>query len=135
MDITAFKERLEAEMPMVKNIGMELVSTPDSDTCSAVLHVGKCNCQPWGILSGGAILAVAETLAGVASCTLRPDAICVGMNITASHVHPAANGEDVTLTAYPIHLGRTTHLWRVDARSSQGDLISTVNVTNYIRNK
>ncbi|MGN1260920.1 MAG: PaaI family thioesterase, partial [Alloprevotella sp.] len=67
-------------------LGMEFMSTPEPDTCMAQMHVDERNRQPFGFLSGGATLALAENLAGVGSMALCPGKICVGINVSGNHV-------------------------------------------------
>ena len=53
-------------------LGMEFISTPEDDTCMARMRVDERNRQPFGFLSGGASLALAENVAGVGSSALCP---------------------------------------------------------------
>lgn len=131
MNIESFRDLLDEDGPS-KSLGMEFLSTPDADSCVARMVVSDCNTQPFGFLSGGASLALAETLAGVGSCALCPGQICVGMTVQANHVSSAFKGDVVTATAQLIHRGVTTHVWNVSIRKENGELTSTVNVTNYI---
>ena len=71
---------------MATVMGMEFLSTPESDTCMARMKVDENSRQPMGYLSGGASLALAETLAGAGSSALCPDKICVGINVSGTHV-------------------------------------------------
>lgn len=88
--------------------------------------------QPFGYLSGGASLALAENVAGVGSSALCPGCACVGIEVSGSHVKAVTEGETVTATARLQHRGKTLHVWNVELRDTSGDLISTVRVTNYI---
>ena len=116
-------------------LGMEFISTPDPDTCQARMKVDERNRQIFGFLSGGASLALAENLAGVGSLALCPNNICVGINISGSHVKAVLDGDTVTATAHILHKGKTLHQWHVDIRNGAGDLISSVEVTNFVMNK
>lgn len=132
MNIESFRDILAKDGPS-KALGMEFISTPDSETCIARMKVQECNTQPFGFLSGGASLALAETLAGVASCALRPGRICVGINVQANHVRTAFKGETVTATAHAIHLGKNTHVWNVEIKNEEGLTTSSISVTNFIK--
>lgn len=117
---------------MATAMGMEFISTPEADTCMAKMPVDE-NCrQPMGYLSGGASLALAETLAGAGSAALCPDKTCVGINVSGTHVRAVPQGDTVTALARIVHKGSTLHVWEVDICDSQGQLISTAHVTNYI---
>ena len=111
---------------------MEFISTPEDDTCMARMQVDERNRQPFGFLSGGASLALAENVAGVGSCSLCPGCACVGIEVSGSHVQAVSEGDTVTAYARLKHRGKTLHVWTVDIKNSAGELISSVRVTNYI---
>ena len=90
------------------------------------------NRQPFGFLSGGASLALAENLAGVASSALCPGCACVGIEVSGSHVKAVVEGDTVTAHARMLHKGTTLHVWNVDIKDTANELISNVRVTNYI---
>lgn len=93
--------------------------------------------QPFGVLHGGASLALAETLAGLGgSLNCAEDEVTLGMQVSAQHVGSAPWGARVRGVATPIHLGRTTQVWNVDILLlPEGRLLSTVRVVNAIRKK
>ena len=133
MNIDHIKDNLAKIDNLANHIGIELVSTPDPNSCVAKMKVDNRNRQPFGYLSGGATLAMAETLAGAGSYCICPEALaCVGQNVHGNHIHPAKEGETVTATAHIIHKGKSSHIWQVDVRNDDGQLISTISVTNYI---
>lgn len=133
MNIDIIKDCILRSDGFEATIGMEFISTPEPDTCLARLHVDKRNMQPFGYLSGGAILVLAETLAGLGSCALCPGCKCLGINVNANHMHSASEGETVTAEGRLLHKGAQTHVWRIDVKNEDGQLISTVNVTNFVK--
>lgn len=135
MNIDKIKEVLLKRDGLSNTLGMEFISTPDPDTCQARMKVDERNRQIFGFLSGGASLALAENLAGVGSLALCPNNICVGINVSGSHVKAVLDGDTVTATARILHKGKTLHQWHVDIRNGAGDLISSVEVTNFVMNK
>lgn len=135
MNIDKIKEVLLKRDGLSNTLGMEFISTPDPDTCQARMKVDERNRQIFGFLSGGASLALAENLAGVGSLALCPNNICVGINVSGSHVKAVLDGDTVTATAHILHKGKTLHQWHVDIRNGAGDLISSVEVTNFVMNK
>lgn len=132
MNIDKVKELLERDKGLSMTLGMEFFSTPEPDTCKATMKVDERNRQPFGFLSGGATLALAENLAGVGSLALCPNDICVGINVSGNHVKAVVEGDTVTATAHLQNKGRLLHVWRVDICNSADELISTVQVTNYV---
>lgn len=135
MNIDKIRDLLLKQDGLSNTLGMEFISTPDNDTCQARMKVDERNRQIFGFLSGGASLALAENVAGVGSLALCPDRICVGVNVSGSHVKAVLDGDTVTATARILHKGKTLHQWHVDIRNEAGELISSVEVTNFVMNK
>jgi uncharacterized protein (TIGR00369 family) len=70
--------------------------------------------QPFGILHGGASVALAETIASLGGA-MNVDLerfIVVGLEINANHIRAKRDGM-VTGTGTPIHVGRSTQVWEV----------------------
>ena len=132
MDVRKITELIEAKPNLSTALGMEFISTPEGDTCMARMHVDERNRQPFGFLSGGASLALAENVAGVGSSALCPGCACVGIEVSGSHVKAVCEGDTVTAFARLLHKGTTLHVWNVEIRDTAGDLISSVRVTNYV---
>jgi uncharacterized protein (TIGR00369 family) len=80
----------------------------------ATMPVDNRTKQPFGILHGGASLALAETVAslGATANVDRAEFVAVGLEINANHIRAKSEGM-VTATATPIHIGKTTHVWDV----------------------
>lgn len=134
MDIERLKKiRLEQD-GLSKTLGMEFISTPEPDTCMARMKVDGRNRQVFGFLSGGASLALAENLAGIGSMALCPGKICVGINVSGSHLKAVLEGDTVTARSKLLHKGRTLHQWHIELTNEAGELISSVEVTNFIMN-
>lgn len=132
MNVDRIKEIIEKRPNLSTALGMHFISTPDDDMCMATMKVDERNRQPFGFLSGGASLALAENLAGVGSSALCPGKICVGLSVSGDHVKAVEEGDTVTALAHLVSKGRKLHVWDVQINNSNGELISTVHVTNYI---
>lgn len=79
--------------------------------------------QPYGIVHGGATVALCETAASVGTA-LGVDAtqyFVVGMEINANHLRPTREGT-LTATATPVHRGRTTWVWDIRVHNQDGKL-------------
>lgn len=86
--------------------------------------------QPDGVLHGGAMVALAESV-GSAACYIFLDAknfMIRGLEISANHVRSLSEG-DVFATARFIHKGRTTQVWDIKLKDVDGRLISAVKLT------
>ena len=132
MNVDRINQLINEKPNLSTALGMEFLSTPEGDTCMARMKVDERNRQPFGFLSGGASLALAENVAGVGSSALCPGCACVGIEVSGGHVKAVTEGDTVTAYARMLHQGTTLHVWNVDIRDSAGNLISNVRVTNYI---
>jgi uncharacterized protein (TIGR00369 family) len=77
--------------------------------------------QPFGLLHGGASVALAETVASVGAWLNidRERDAAVGLEINANHLRGKRDGL-VTATATPYHRGRSTHVWDVRVEDEAG---------------
>ena len=92
--------------------------------------------QPFGILHGGATLALAETVAGLGSMIIcEPDEIVVGMQVSGNHISSAHEGDTVRAVATIVHKGRSSHVWNVDVFTSTNKLVSSIRVVNSVIKK
>ena len=107
------------------------------DFLSASMPVDQRTKQPYGILHGGASVALAETLASVAAnLALPPEANCyaVGLEINANHIKSVRDGL-VTGTCRALQLGRKISVWEIQIRNAAGDLICISRMTAAILEK
>ena len=90
----------------------------------ATMPVDQRTRQPFGILHGGASVALAETVAsfGAAGLIDRERFAAVGQEINANHLRPKPDGV-VTATGVPVHVGRTTQVWSIEIRDEAGRLV------------
>lgn len=78
--------------------------------------------QPYGILHGGASVALAETLGSTAAMLCCEEGFAtVGLDINANHLRAVRDGT-VTGTARPIHVGRSTQVWEIRIENDAGEL-------------
>ena len=71
MNIDEIVKRISKTDGLSKTLGMKFISTPEPDTIMATMKVDERNRQPFGFLSGGASLALAENVAGISLCAGR----------------------------------------------------------------
>ena len=118
-----------AENTMAGHIGIRITEIGD-DYLKGTMPVDHRTRQPYGLLPGGASVALAETLGSVASAFVvdRSKYDCVGLEINANHVRGAREGF-VTATARPIHLGKTTHVWDIRIHDEKEKLVCISRLT------
>ena len=114
---------------LAEQLGIEYTAVGD-DFITARMPVDQRTVQPFGLLHGGASVALAETLGSIAAnqCVNNAEKICVGLEINANHVRSARSGY-VYGTTRPIHIGNTTQLWQTEIRDEQDRLVCISRLT------
>lgn len=124
-----------AKHALMGNLGIQYTYASE-DRVEATMPVDVRTRQPFGILHGGAMLALAETVAGLGSMILcQPDEIIVGMQVSGNHVSSAYEGDTVRAVGTIIHKGRSSHVWNVDVFTSTDKLVSSIRVVNSVLKK
>jgi 1,4-dihydroxy-2-naphthoyl-CoA hydrolase len=114
---------------LIDHLGICFTAIGD-DFVRGTMPVDARTIQPYGLLHGGASVALAETLGsmGAAMCVDAAEYQCVGQEINANHVR-AARGGLVTGTARPVHLGGRTHVWGIDIVDEADKLVCVSRIT------
>ena len=114
---------------LAHHLGIELTAI-GTDFLSGKMPVDERTRQPFGLLHGGASVALAETLGSVAAnfCVDTTKVYCVGQEINANHVRSARSGH-VTGTARPIHLGSRSQVWDIRIEDEAGRLTCVSRLT------
>lgn len=110
-------------------IGIEILElTPER--VRATMPVDDRTRQPFGILHGGASMALAETVAsiGATTCIDRDQFVAVGQEINGNHIRSKSDGI-VTAVATPVHVGRRSHVWSIRIADEQDSLICIARCT------
>jgi 1,4-dihydroxy-2-naphthoyl-CoA hydrolase len=100
------------------------------DYLVATMPVDRRTHQPFGLLHGGATVALAESLgSSAANCCLDMEAeFAVGLEINANHLRSVRSGL-VTGTARPVHIGRRTQVWETRVEDEAGRLVCVSRLT------
>ena len=102
-------------------IGIRITEIGD-DYLRGTMPVDGRTHQPYGILHGGASVALAETLGSTAAVLCcEAGRAAVGLEINANHLRAVREGI-VTGTARPVHLGRSTQVWEIRIENEAGEL-------------
>ena len=113
---------------LIGHLGIEFLEAGD-DWLKGRMPVDARTHQPYGLLHGGASVALAETLASWAgTCAVGADSVCVGMEINANHVRPVRDGW-VYGVARPEALGRSTQVWSIRITDEQDRLVCISRMT------
>ena len=134
-DVPLDQLNAQARHALMGNLGIQYTYA-DQDRVEATMPVDHRTRQPFGILHGGATLALAETVAGLGSMILcQPDEMVVGMQVSGNHISSALEGDTVRAVGTIVHKGRSSHVWNVDVFTSTNKLVSTVRVVNSVMKK
>lgn len=114
---------------MMETLGIRVTAIGD-DWLQGTMPVDQRTHQPYGLLHGGASVALAETLGSTAAMlTVDPaKERVVGLDINANHIRGVRSGT-VTGTAKMLHLGRTTQVWEIRIESEEGALVCISRIT------
>lgn len=131
--VSAVNER--SRSTLMQHLGIEFTEAGD-DYIAAKMPVDERTRQPFGVLHGGASVALAETLAswGAIFVVDRSQYYCVGLEINANHVRAVSSGW-VVGTARPVHLGRSTQIWEVRIVDEEKRLVCISRVTMAVLNQ
>ena len=104
-------------------LGIEIVELTDARVV-ATMPVDDRTRQPYGLLHGGASIALAETVAslGAAGRVDRERFAVVGQEINGNHIRAVKDGI-VRAVGTPIHVGRTSQVWSIEIRDEAERLV------------
>ena len=112
-----------AQQTLIQTLEIEILEAV-KDRVVAQMPVQPKVHQPFGLLHGGASVALAETVASLGAyvnvAELGMNA--VGLEINANHLRAKRDGI-VTATALPLHRGRSTHVWEVRITDESDQLV------------
>ena len=134
MDKKKILERLNAftSKTLMETLNIKYTDVGE-DFVEASMPVNSKVHQPMGLLHGGAIVALAESVGSAASFIfVNPEEFDVrGIEIAANHLKSKRTGT-VRAIAKIMHKGRTTHFWQISVIDEEGNLISLCKLTNMI---
>ena len=116
---------------LADKLGIVILSASADEVVGTMPVAG--NTQPFGLLNGGASLALAETLGSIGAYLHAGEGrVAVGIEVNGSH-HRAAREGIVTGTARAVTLGNTLAVYDVAVVDGDGARICSARVTCLIR--
>lgn len=108
---------------LMEALGIEIIEMT-SEKVVGTMPVDHRTKQPFGVLHGGASVALAETVASVGANFLvnQEEEFCAGLEINANHVRAVREGK-VTATGSVLHKGKTTMVWDIQITDETGALV------------
>lgn len=118
---------------LAEKMGIELLELSAERSVARMPVAG--NTQPLGVLHGGAHVVLGESLGSFsANVWAHPNGYAVGIEVNASHSRSVSEGY-VTAVCEAISLGKTLTVHEIAISDDQGNRLSTVRITNLIRQK
>lgn len=114
---------------LMETLGIEFVDFTENSLTARMPVTPRVH-QPDGVLHGGATVALAESVGSAAAFMFskgEPTQVR-GIEISANHVRSVKEGY-VYAHAQWMHKGRTTQLWHIDIKDTDGNLVSFVKMT------
>ncbi|MBY0517842.1 MAG: hotdog fold thioesterase [Bacteriovoracaceae bacterium] len=120
---------MKAPPTLLDSLGIKITRITE-DFIEGTMPVDGRTHQPYGLLHGGASVALAETLGSIGAnlCVDPKTHYCVGLDINANHISGVRSGL-VTGVAKPIHVGRSTQVWDIRITSAEGKLVCVSRLT------
>ncbi|MBM7694417.1 uncharacterized protein (TIGR00369 family) [Peribacillus deserti] len=120
---------METTKTLLHSLGIEILEVSPG-TVRASMPVDERTRQPFGLLHGGASVALAETVASIGGYELvdKETEAVVGLEINANHIRGKKEGT-VYAAGKVLHQGRTTMVWEVKITDEQDQLISVSRCT------
>jgi 1,4-dihydroxy-2-naphthoyl-CoA hydrolase len=110
------------------------VHTYDPDAFAVALDIDERHYQHMGIVHGGVYALLAESAASMAaalSLDMTKHTIA-GVDLNATHLKAKRSGT-IVATAKPLFRGRSTHVYAIEVRDDEGDLVCVSRCTLAVR--
>lgn len=114
---------MELNQTLLGSLGIEITDLQKGKV-TATMPVDERTRQPFGLLHGGASVALAETVASVGAFELvdKENEVVVGLEINANHIRAKKDGM-VTAVGTVLHQGKTTMVWDIKITDENENLI------------
>lgn len=114
---------MNLEHTLINNLGINITKL-EKGKVVATMPVDERTRQPFGLLHGGASVALAETVASIGAYELvnKETEAVAGLEINANHVRGKREGT-VTAIATILHQGKSTMVWDIKIVDEENQLI------------
>ncbi len=120
---------------LVENVGIEFTKVGKS-SLTAKMPVDERTIQPMKLLHGGANVVLAETLGSICSAMLidQESQFSIGLEVNANHIRSVRSGF-VHGTCSILHKGKSTHVWNIEIKDDDNNLVSVCRLTVMVVSK
>ena len=128
--LEALQKRLAGFFPEI--LGLKLTAA-EPDRVVAEVQVRRDLCTVPGVMHGGALMAVADTLGAVGTVlNLKDGQRTTTLESKTNFFAPGIEGTTVTAECTPLHRGRRSMVWETQVRGEDGRLLAKVTQTQFV---
>jgi 1,4-dihydroxy-2-naphthoyl-CoA hydrolase len=127
MDLAALRD----SMPFAASIGVEITAAA-ADEVSGRIEWSPDRCTAGGVLHGGVVMTLADCLGAACAYLNLPPGATTGTIESKTNFLRALRQGELTGTARPVHVGRTTIVVQTDLRDDQGRRVALTTQTQAI---
>ena len=115
-----------------EKLGFEFVEA-SQDALKATLLVRDDLCNGPGIMHGGALMALADSMGAMGTVlNLPPGAGTTTIESKTNFFAPVRSGETITAECTPLHRGKSTMVWQTRIETEKGKLAALVTQTQLV---
>jgi 1,4-dihydroxy-2-naphthoyl-CoA hydrolase len=118
-------------MPFSKNLGMTIESATAEEVVGSLAWSAD-RCTAGGILHGGALMALADSLGGVCAFLNLPEGANTSTIESKTNFFRGVRSDWVRGVSKPLHVGRTTIVVQTELRDSSGKFVALVTQTQAV---
>jgi 1,4-dihydroxy-2-naphthoyl-CoA hydrolase len=112
-------------MPFAKALGIELEAASKEEVRARLAWAPE-RCTAGGVMHGGALMALADSLGGVCAFLNLPEGATTTTISSNTTFMRAVRGGHVTALARPLHAGRSVIVVQTELRDDDGRLVAQV---------
>lgn len=118
-------------MPFAVEIGLRL-ETATNDEVVGQIDWHPQLCTTAGLLHGGAVMSLADSLGGICAYLNLPDGAATSTIESKTNFFRGVREGTITGTTTPLHVGRTTIVVQTDVRDAHGKRVALVTQTQAV---
>jgi 1,4-dihydroxy-2-naphthoyl-CoA hydrolase len=127
MDLAA----LVATMPFAVEVGITIDAASKEEVRGRLAWAPE-RCTTAGLMHGGAVMTLADTLGAVCAFLNLPAGAATSTITSSTNFFRAVRDGELRGTAHPLHVGRTTIVVQTDLRDANDKLVALVTQTQAV---
>jgi len=124
-------DALAAAMPFAVALGVEVTAATPGEVCGRLAWAPE-RCTTAGVLHGGAIMTLADTLGAICAFLNLPPGTGTSTIESKTNFFAAVRSGHVEAVTHPLHVGRRTIVVQTDVRDPTGRRVAQVTQTQAV---